>query len=306
MLTIWKFVDGKRGHESQSSGLIEAIGKNQDIQVHEIQTATLPRLPFQILGWFIRKKPNTYPSSRPDLIIGAGRQTHVPMLIAKSFCGGKTVVLMRPSLPTSFYDLVVVPQHDEVVLRDNIVEIKGVLNVIKHSADKDEHNGLMLIGGQSTHYKWNNQQVVEQIKQIVRNDATVQWTITTSRRTPESFIPLIQDLCISENLDVVPFEETDQQWMLDQFRFASQIWVTPDSVSMVYEALSSGAIVRIFLLDPKESKKVSRVVHGLQELVQESTVGTFEKWKEDPDCVTKPELFNEAERVAQIVVEQLL
>jgi mitochondrial fission protein ELM1 len=164
----------------------------------------------------------------------------------------------------------------------------------------------MLIGGQSTHYKWNNQQVVEQIKQIVRNDATVQWTITTSRRTPESFIPLIQDLCISENLDVVPFEETDQQWMLDQFRFASQIWVTPDSVSMVYEALSSGAIVRIFLLDPKESKKVSRVVHGLQELVQESTVGTFEKWKEDPDCVTKPELFNEADRVVQIVVEQLL
>jgi hypothetical protein len=300
-MIIWKFNDGKPGHENQTTGLIAALSNVQDVQVLEVPV--IGKL-HALAALLLRKIPSAFPPQKPDLIVGAGRRTHLPMVVAKSLCGGKTVVLMRPSLPDSLFDLIVAPEHDDVSPNANVVEVKGVLNAVPFVDSKDINNGLFLIGGRSSHYTWDSEAIINQISQILEHDKDVAWVLTTSRRTPEEFIQLLLDHITSDNLTVVPFVETDHNWMLEQFNSAGQIWVSPDSVSMVYEALSSGATVRVFSMDSLQ-KNVSRVVKGLNDLIEQSFVSTFKKWKSDPSKPNTTTTFNESARVAQIVMEQL-
>ena len=300
-MIIWKFNDGKPGHENQSNGLVAALSIEQDIQVIDVPSVGSMTLLF---CWLIRKKPSAFPQHRPDLIIGAGRKTHFPMVVAKSLCGGKIVVLMRPSLPSTFFDLIVVPEHDAVPSNENVIEIKGVLNAVPFVARKDTNKRLILIGGASSHYPWDSQSIIDQITKIIKHDKNASWVLTTSRRTPKDFVQLLLNCTTHDNMTVVPVEETDHKWMMKQFNRAGHIWVTPDSVSMVYEALSSGATVSVFSMDSFEEKQ-TRVVKGLKELIDQSYVSTFEKWNVDPSSIGTPKQFNESERVAKIVMEQL-
>ena len=298
-LKIWKIVDGKQGHESQSDGLIAAIRKKREIEEFVVRTEDLPNPFCMLLHWIIRKKPSAFPSQAPDVIIGAGHKTHAAMLLAKSFCGGLTVVLMKPSLPLKRFDVVVVPKHDAVAPLENSIETNGVLNAVAFVKNKDIQKGLFLIGGESSHYRWDNARIATQIKEVVLQDAKVQWALTTSRRTPETFLELLQDI----QVNIVPIEETDSTWMHAQFNSSGQIWVTPDSVSMVYEALSSGAATFVFSLEKNANH--SRVRSGLACLVEDGAVMQYETWKEDPKKQHKPHAFDEASRVASFILERL-
>jgi mitochondrial fission protein ELM1 len=106
-------------------------------------------------------------------------------------------------------------------------------------------------------------------------------------------------------MTVVQFEDTDQDWMMEEFSRAGQIWVTPDSVSMVYESLSSGAEVRVFSMDTLHPRNQSRIGKGLNDLIEESYISTFEQWNADPSSTVLTKQFNESDRVAKIVMEQL-
>jgi mitochondrial fission protein ELM1 len=46
-------------------------------------------------------------------------------------------------------------------------------------------------------------------------------------------------------LTIVPFAATSPDWLPTQLARADQAWVTADSVSMVYEALTAGAAVGV-------------------------------------------------------------
>ena len=300
-MIIWKFNDGKPGHENQTNGLVAALNSTQEVQVFEVPIIGLPKLLF---CWLIRKTPAAFPTQKPDLIIGAGRRTHITMVVAKSLCGGKTVVLMRPSLPFSLFDLIVAPEHDAVPPRNNVIEVKGVLNAVPFVNSKDNTEGLILIGGASSHFTWDSKEIIDQISEVIEHDGVMTWVLTTSRRTPEGFEQLLLDRIKSENISVVPFDETNHDWMMEQFSRADHIWVSPDSVSMVYEALSSGATVRVFSMDSLH-KNQSRVAKGLNDLIEQKYVSTFKKWETDPSCSSNPKQFNESDRVAKFVMEQL-
>jgi hypothetical protein len=301
-MIIWKFNDGKPGHESQSSGLVVALSNLQEVQVIEVPSLGSMTLLF---CWLFRRVPSVFPTQNPDVIVGAGRKTHLPMVVAKSLCGGKTVVLMRPSLPSTLFDLIVAPEHDAVPPHENVIEVKGVLNAVPFVASKNTNNGLILIGGVSSHYSWDSQAIIDQITKIVEYDKEASWVLTTSRRTPEDFIQLLLDCIPFDNMTVVQFEDTDQDWMMEQFSRAGQIWVTPDSVSMVYESLSSGAEVRVFSMDTLHPRNQSRIGKGLNDLIEQSYISTFEQWNADPSSTILTKQFNESDRVARIVMEQL-
>ena len=298
-LKIWKFTDEKQGHVSQSDGLIAAIRKSHDVIESVVDVNELPSALFMFFSWLFRKRPIIFPKGTPDLIVGAGHKTHASMLLASSLCGGKTIVLMKPSLPLRQFDYVVVPKHDQVQQKPNVIETLGALNTVPFVRGKNLQMGLMLIGGESKHYVWANEQVVKQIKQIVERDEKISWTLTTSRRTPESFSQMLDGL----GVEVVPFEETDAVWLREKYKSSGRIWVTPDSVSMVYESLSSGAMISVFSLAP--SKAPSRVRNGLEQLIINKTVCSFEGWERDAEHKRVPSEFNESERVANIILDDI-
>ena len=299
-MIIWRFTDGKLGHENQSAGLVSALRRTQKVNLIDFPVDILPSSCVLLLKSMFRSNIKEFSKPKPDLIIGAGRKTHIPMVVAKAMCGGKLVVLMRPSIPMRLFDLTVAPKHDNVPLRENVIESEGALNAVEFVENKNKNIGLMLIGGESSHYRWDDIRIANQIKQITEQEPEVDWTLTTSRRTPANFLNLLREI----QVEVVPFDETNNEWMARHYAQSGQIWVTPDSVSMVYEALSSGAVTNVFSIDP--SGKESRVRDGLNSLIQHDVVSTFVSWKKNSTTQSVPSHFNESARIADHILEQLL
>ena len=101
---------------------------------------------------------------KPNLIIGAGHRTHFSILAAKRAYGGKSIVLMKPSLPYFIFDLCLVPEHDNPPKRANIISTIGALNPLGLDGlhEKKPSSNLILIGGPSPHYKWDNNLIIKQ------------------------------------------------------------------------------------------------------------------------------------------------
>ena len=268
LLIVWVVSDGKPGHVNQSVGLAEALKR-----VTPTETHVIPSLP----GWrawlslFIKAMPcKTLP--KPDLIVGAGHATHVTLLAARHACGGHAVVLMKPSLPRSWFDLCIVPQHDGIAADAHTLVTEGALNRIRPSASRNAQKGLLLIGGVSRHFDWDSDAVQVQIKGILARAPETHWTLTTSRRTPADFLSGLPQY---PNLYIVPHTETSSDWLPSQLGQSGTVWITPDSASMVFEALTAGADVGVFDL-PVNPK--SRVGWTIAHLADAERITRFVRW----------------------------
>ena len=79
----------------------------------------------------------------------------------------------------------------------------------------------------------------------------------------------------SPNLSVVPHTATSPDWLPEQLARSGTVWVTPDSASMVFEALSAGADVGVFDL-PVNPK--SRVGRAIAHLADAQRITRFANW----------------------------
>ena len=151
-LIVWCFTDGKPGHESQTRGLLAALRERTAVEDYALAIADCRAGLLSCLSGraaFGRELPD------PDFIVGAGHATHLPMLNARRVRGGRVVVLMKPTLPTAWFDLCVIPAHDRTRHTENILVTRGVLNRVRRDAAKDERAGLILVGGPSGHVTWS-------------------------------------------------------------------------------------------------------------------------------------------------------
>lgn len=298
MLTIWHFTDGKRGHDNQSLGLVEALCRLAPCQV---QTFTIKRGWPQALSWLLGRFPAGRNLPKPDLIIGAGHATHWPMLAARRAHGGKIAVLMKPSLPMSWFDRVIAPAHDGLPESPAVINTQGPLNRIRPCTDRDEHKGLMLIGGPSTEYGWSETALLKQIHLVALHRPDISWQLTTSRRTPAGFLANLAKLGLA-NVHAVAPDDVAADWLPEQLAQAGQVWGTPDSASMVYEALTSGAAVGCFELP---YARPGRVARGLEKLVHEKRLTTFSDWERSGELAPNDHPLNEAERCARQLLQSL-
>ena len=300
-LVIWLFKDGKAGHESQVNGLASALARLKPSEIHSVNLKG--RFIYSIISLIFNRFSNRIPwcgLPKPDLIIGAGHKTHTWLLAARCFNGGKIVLLMKPTLPSFLYDLIFIPIHDKAASSANIIETHGVLNEMTSVGERINNRGLILIGGLSAHYDWDNQSIVQQIERLIAGNPSIQWEITTSRRTPVDVVKMLSELS-QDNFILTPYEATDVLWVSNRLKIVSRVWVSEDSVSMVYEALTSGAEVGLFRL--KSHLKKSRVVAGMEDLKKRKFVLTDTKLGED--YLKSLESFNESDRCASLVLKRL-
>jgi mitochondrial fission protein ELM1 len=220
------------------------------------------------------------------------------LLAARRAYGGKAVVLMKPSLPLSWFDLCVIPEHDTPPARDNIIPVRGVLNAVQASSTPATDQGLILIGGVSSHYRWDDATVGAAIAAIAQTTPQITWQLTTSRRTPSTFLAALPQP-LPNNLKLLPHNETGPGWLEHTLDQASQVWVTEDSVSMVYEALTAGAGVGLIRLDDARD---SRVRSGVEKLVAEEWLTPFDAWQAGATLPRPQQAFNEANRVASLIL----
>lgn len=297
-LSVWRFSDGKAGHDNQSHGLLEALRRLRSVENYDLCPLSRAEV---LAAWLLGRFPPIWrdlPS--PDLLLGAGHQTHLSLLAARRQRGGRIMVLMRPSLPLALFDLCLIPEHDAPPSRSNVLTTCGALNRIQPSNCLESDRGLLLIGGPSAHFGWDTLDLYRQIKAVLQENATMRWTLTTSRRTPADFL---QGLPIfpEPHLEVVPVTATDRDWLPTQLAQAYQVWVTADSVSMVYESLTAGAVVGVFAVPLERPNRISR---GIDRLAEQGWVTPFERWQQTMQLTRPPGSFAEADRCARWIVEQ--
>ena len=288
---VWRFVDGRPGHENQSLGLAEALAGLLPLDVHRI---TVHRGAGRLLAALLGRctAPASLPA--PDLLIGAGHATHAPMLGCRRRRGGRVVVLMRPTLPRRWFDLCVVPEHDRVASAANVWQSRGVLNAVRPGGTKDPDRGLILVGGPSRHYRWDEQALCEQVRTITARDRR-HWTLASSRRTPPGTLQALGRLA-GDRLELVPSEQTAPGWLAGRLERAAAAWVTEDSVSMLYEALTAGAACGVL---PVPLRRAGRVRAGLERLLADHLVVRYADWARTGELPGPARPLDEAGRCAR-------
>lgn len=291
-LTLWLIGDGKPGHENQSLGFAEAVQRRCGAEVHRISLAGagsgIGRLRCAIRA--AKRLP------RPDWVVGAGHATHLALLWLARSHRARSIVLMRPSLPMSWFDLCLAPEHDfpNGVDVPNLIPTCGAINrVIPGTGPRT--GKWILIGGPSKTHGWDGESILRMLEQSTDRGG---WALTDSRRTPAGFLDQLRSRL--PGVEVHPHQLTAADWLPQQLRQAKEVWVTEDSISMIYEALTSGA--RVGLLPVPRLKSGSRLLGGIDRLVADGYLTPFDRWLETQRVGEAPAVLAEADRCAALVL----
>jgi mitochondrial fission protein ELM1 len=247
-----------------------------------------------LLGAETRSLPN------PDLLIGAGNATQLPMLVARRQRGGRAVVVMKPSFPAAWFDLVIAPSHDRLATRHNLLVTRGALNRMRPAPEKNSGEGLLLIGGPDHEHPWVPEALEAQVTAIAHRHRDIQWCVASSRRTPVDFLPHLRALQLA-NLHTVAVEDVDADWLPQKLATAATVWVTEDSVNMLYEALTAGAATGLLSM-PRRHGRAPRYLGG--DLLAEGLVTSFDDWQQGRIPAPPAEPLDEAGRCADWILTE--
>ena len=256
----WLYLhDGKPGHLSQLRGLSDALISQQPDHTSSWLNVTTLSFTERLLAR--GEQVNSLKSA--DVIIAAGHSTHWLALLLGKKLRAHTAVLMRPSWPLAGFDSIIMPKHDatDIQVASNIHLTEGAINALGQQDHEPKNKGLVLLGGQSKHFEWPCTQITRQVCAIIDSQPELEWMVADSRRSPDSQLLSIQTAC--PGTTVRSHNDCPKGWLAEQMRQANSIWVTPDSVSMVYEALSCGADVGLIELPPKAQNRINRSMLSL-------------------------------------------
>lgn len=313
-LKLIAVMDGRPGHEKQTCGIIQALEKQTPLEIH---SCTLPSLSIasdirsrlSYLRSFIRQGSGT--SSRKDtgpkadLLIGTGYHTHFPLLLMKKKTGARVVTCMTPDFPLKGrMDLCCIPRHDRPRMAANVFVTTGPPNTARDGKAHDPRKGLILVGGvdEKSHI-WDTTATLAQIKTLIRNQPEWRWTLSSSPRTPEETLVQLEALAKTEPMtSFFRSKDTPPGWIETQYNENRTTWVTGDSISMVYEALTAGCQVGI--LPIRWKKTDNKFQRSIDELVRSRWATTYERWVKGEKIPTPAAPLNEAARCANEILRR--
>ncbi len=258
-VVIWRLLDGRAGHESQVRGLSEAMSRLHDCESIDIPIEPSRRgirslLPSRFQ--FCRELP------KPDILIAAGHGTHLPLIRLQRTFGGRSVVIMRPTLPSRLFDVCVVPFHDQWSERPGVIVTEGALNQVRPELRRSSDCGVFLVGGLSRHFRWSDAAVLCQIESVLQQ-SELPWLLITSQRTPASFHQSLRESGL--HLRLKSADAVCEASPREVLMHCREAWVSCDSVSMIYEAITSGCRVGMIELPTTHVSRLSRNVTRLRE-----------------------------------------
>ena len=283
--------DGKAGHRSQAVGLYKAMQRQSADEV-TFEEILIDQLPIFSLFSAILKKNIAALKQPPDYVFGVGSHTQLRvLLLGKVFPQAKTVILMKPNFPVNWFDYAIIPEHDGVDASEHVITTQGALNPIVNEQRHQQNRFLIALGGSSKRHHWNEEKVLNAIQQIVNLHPQAEIILTTSRRTPEEFLAHLNEKSFKSQLKIFPVEKTPQGWIFEEMQKAEAVWVTEDSVSMIFEALTAGCKVGVVEID---RLKEDRITRSIDQIIQSNLVSEHTS----VEMLVEPHAFKEAERVA--------
>jgi mitochondrial fission protein ELM1 len=157
---------------------------------------------------------------------------------------------------------------------------------------------MILIGGPSPHYAWDPDSLLRQIERVC--DGGRQWQLSGSRRTPQTFLRALRDRQLP-GLELHDAASLPPGWLAERLPQMQACWVTPDSASMVYEALTAGCAVGLFDLAAQPG---SRVAGAVSNLIHRNLATPFSRFSGGSELKLPPTPFAEADRCAKRILER--
>ncbi len=251
MKICW-FKDSKIGHEKQVHAILNNLALTHDLLIEERYISNPVWL--ELFLYLLKIKPKQ--DSVPDIIIGAGSKTTIPMLRYKIDKKTKIISVMKPQFFESKFDLIIAPKHDYKVAPNNVFTHIGSLAKVNINPEL-ENIGLIIIGGVNKHFNFDDNYLISQIDFVISLFPDIKWIVFNSRRTPKSFNERIkQNTLVEKFIDVASnFEPLDDYLSKAKFKF-----VTPDSVNMIFESLSSSGKTYLFDMHSFRENKITQLI----------------------------------------------
>ncbi len=225
----------------------------------------------------------------PDIIISAGSGLVAINLILTRANEAKNVVLMKPGL-WSFkrFSLVIVPEHDHPLKRENVLTTLGAPNLVNPDYLREQSEQLkkrlglskklrigLFVGGENREYIFSKGRISQIVSELARAAEALDAEVlaTTSRRTSLEVSKYLKDYLASQErckLLVIANELNPPQTAEAILGLSQIIVISSDSVSMISESLAASRYVIVFELDRKRPgagsiSKHTRLVNRLAE-----------------------------------------
>ncbi len=207
-------------------------------------------------------------AARPDIIISCGFSLSAINFILSRENNAKSICIMRPGiLSTRRFDAVIIPRHDNPPRRKNIAVTEGALNVIDEPYLRSQSQALLaagdvrleagelylglLLGGDTKNFSLEPETVKAVVAQLKEAAAGLNayLLVTSSRRTPAAVERLLKDELENYQrcrLLVIANENNPPYAVGGILGLSKLVVVSPESISMVSEAASSGRPVLVF------------------------------------------------------------
>ncbi len=258
---ILAILDNRIGNRNQMFAVLEELNlpyKILDIKYNWL--ANLPNFLLQIFGGRLHVKNFDIKKikTKPRLILSCGRRTF-PLASKLKFLFSDTtyfIHLMYPKLSLNIKrcNLIFTPFHDNLGGSDRVIETLGSpapLDIIKNKKGPYKTKPIIsiLIGGNHGRYKLKPNTINHMITETLNKIKKGSILISTSRRTPDNIIKLIDEWGKKNKVFKIifhPKNNNEGNPLKKMISYADEFIVTGDSVSMVSQLCQYAKPVRIF------------------------------------------------------------
>lgn len=281
--TIWILADDRPGNVNQCLGVAEAL--NLPYEQKNIRYNNFTKLPNLLQGsslWSVnRQQSDVLEAPFPDIVIAAGRRTAPIARYIKRHSGKtKLVQLMWPGSPSQDFDLIAVPEHDNMPHRQNVLPIVGSPNRITLPRLEEEKEKwlpkflgfpspriALLVGGNTKKHRFTPAYAHELgiLANALAKEQNGSLLITTSRRTEDAAAKALMDTLTCPH-HLHDWRSTEENPYFGYLSCADMIIATGDSMSMCSEAVATGKPVFIYSPPAITAKKHGRLHQHLIDL----------------------------------------
>ena len=311
--------DGKPGHLKQSLAVLDLI-KSLPYQIKsnivEIRFKNnFQKIAFHICAFFFSKNCqgcmgcflrlfNSFDyhkllSEYYDIVISCGSSLAMLNRLVAFENMAKSIAVMKPGMfSLKRFDLIIIPEHDNVLKSNNVALIKGALSK-ELGKDKNQLGTVVsdyelenpplsspvigvLLGGSNKYLSLDIGTASEAVRTLdgITENLSSHILVSTSRRTSKDIEGFLKDN-LSKNPRcrmLIIANEYNPQGSLEAILHLSDILVvTGDSISMISEAINSGKHVIVLKLKRKKSHFLSKHERFISNLERDGYIYTASK-----------------------------
>jgi len=256
--SCWVITDGAAGNERQALALARALKVSPKILRLKLRAPWSWLAPRAMMGDRLalpQELRDSFTPPWPELAIGCGRQAAWLTRMLRKWSNNRTftIQILDPRISTTYFDLVITPQHDNL-RGDNVITTLGSLNAVDDDWLAEGYKKFhtftqfprprttVLIGGSHRSQKLDSAYFTALINELtdIYNRDGGSFLVSISRRTPSNVTSFLREVFSQWPGYFYDGSGEKENPYPGFLAYADRLVVTPDSVNMLSEACATG------------------------------------------------------------------